>query len=109
MKDISFQQVCRPSGVTKKKNNTPESLHCAYVFYFPCIVQSHYNNVYQYTGRFIMYTGITKIYYRKNLGHVFTKPVQIEGTTQIPPPPPPPRSFFIFFFIFPPGVGVGCV
>jgi len=30
-----------------------------------------------------MYSGIIKIYYRKTVGHVFTKPVQIEGTTQI--------------------------
>ena len=30
-----------------------------------------------------MYSGITKIYYRKTVGHVFTKHVQIEGTTQI--------------------------
>jgi hypothetical protein len=29
-----------------------------------------------------MYSGITKIYYRKTVGHVFTKPVQIEGTTE---------------------------
>jgi hypothetical protein len=29
-----------------------------------------------------MYSGITKIYYKKPVGHVFTKPVQIEGTTQ---------------------------
>ena len=29
-----------------------------------------------------MYSGITKIDYRKTLGHVFTKPVQIEETTQ---------------------------
>jgi hypothetical protein len=29
-----------------------------------------------------MYSGITKIYYRKTVGHVFTKPLQIEGTTQ---------------------------
>jgi len=35
-----------------------------------------------YTGRFIMYSGITKIYYRKIVGQVFTTPVQIEGTTQ---------------------------
>jgi len=35
-----------------------------------------------YTGRFIMYSGITKIYYRNTVGHVFTKPLQIEGTTQ---------------------------
>jgi len=32
------------------------------------------------TGRFIMYSGITKMYYRKTVGHVFTKPVQIERT-----------------------------
>jgi hypothetical protein len=36
----------------------------------------------QYTGRFIMYCWITKIYNRKPVGHVFTKPVKIEGTTQ---------------------------
>ena len=30
-----------------------------------------------------MYSGITKIYYRKTVGHIFTKPVQIEGTTQM--------------------------
>jgi hypothetical protein len=34
------------------------------------------------TGRFIMYSGITKIYYKKTAGHVITKPVQIETTTQ---------------------------
>ena len=28
-----------------------------------------------------MYSRITKIYCRKTVGHVFTKPVQIEGTT----------------------------
>ena len=36
----------------------------------------------QHTGRFIMYSGITKIYYRKKVGQVFAKPVQIEGTTE---------------------------
>jgi hypothetical protein len=35
-----------------------------------------------YTGRFIMYSGITNIYDSKTVGHVFTKPLQIEGTTQ---------------------------
>ena len=45
------------------------------------------------TGRFIMYSWITKMYYRKTVGHVFTKPVQIERTTQIPPPPPPVSCF----------------
>ena len=34
------------------------------------------------TGRFIMCSRIKKIYYRNTAGHVFTKPVQIEGTTQ---------------------------
>jgi len=29
-----------------------------------------------------MYSGITKIYYRKTVRQVFTKPVQIEGTIQ---------------------------
>jgi len=29
-----------------------------------------------------MYPGITKIYYRKTIRHVFTKPVQIEGTNK---------------------------
>ena len=29
-----------------------------------------------------MYSGITKIYYRKTTGQVFTKPLQIEETTQ---------------------------
>jgi hypothetical protein len=39
-----------------------------------------------------MYSGITKIYYRKTVGHVFTKPVQIEETTQFFPPS---KLFFI--------------
>jgi len=29
-----------------------------------------------------MYSGITEIYYMKTVGRVFTKPVQIEGTTK---------------------------
>ena len=29
-----------------------------------------------------MYSGITKNYYRKTIGHILTKPAQIEGTTQ---------------------------
>jgi len=29
-----------------------------------------------------MFSGITKIYYRKTVGQVLTKPIQIEGTTQ---------------------------
>jgi len=35
-----------------------------------------------YTGHFKLYSGITKIYYRKTAGHIFVKTVQIEGTTQ---------------------------
>jgi len=41
-----------------------------------------------------MYSGITNIYYRKIVGPVFTKPVQIEGTSQ--------KFFFptkLFFFV----------
>jgi hypothetical protein len=40
-----------------------------------------------------MYSGTTKIYDRKTVGHVFTVPVQIEGTT---------RNFFpqkLFFIV----------
>jgi hypothetical protein len=48
-----------------------------------------------YTGRFIKYSGITKIYYRKTVGHVFTKPEQIEETTQFPPP----QSKLIFIVV----------
>ena len=29
-----------------------------------------------------MYSGITKMYYRKTIGHVFPKPVQTKGTNQ---------------------------
>jgi len=29
-----------------------------------------------------MYSGIKKIYYKKTVGHLFRKPVQLEGTTQ---------------------------
>jgi hypothetical protein len=36
----------------------------------------------KYTGRFIIYSRITKSYDRKTVGHVFMKLVQIEGTTK---------------------------
>jgi hypothetical protein len=39
-----------------------------------------------------MYSGITKIYDRKTVGHVFTKPVQTEGTALFFFP----RKLFIF-------------
>ena len=45
-----------------------------------------------------MYYKITKNYYGKTVGHVFTKPVQIEGTTEFPPPPT--VSFFSSQFTF---------
>jgi hypothetical protein len=38
------------------------------------------------TGLFIMYSGIKKCIIGKTIGHVFTKSVQIEGTTQTPHP-----------------------
>jgi len=44
-----------------------------------------------------MYSGITKIYYRKTARHVFTKPVQIEGTTK---KMFSPVSFFKSYFTF---------
>jgi len=43
-----------------------------------------------------MYSGITKNYYRKPVGHLFTKPVQIEGTTQ----KFFPSKFFSSYFTF---------
>ena len=43
-----------------------------------------------------MYSRITKIYYRKTVGHVFTKPVQLEGTTQ---KFFPSKLFFIVVYI----------
>jgi len=39
---------------------------------------------FHYTGHFIMYSGNTKIDYKKTIGHLFTRPVQI-GTNQSPP------------------------
>ena len=42
-----------------------------------------------------MYSGITKMYCRKTVGHVFTKPVQIEGTKIPPPPKKKNKVFFI--------------
>jgi len=53
-----------------------------YVCVCVCVYIYIYIYIYIYTGHFIMYSGITKIYYRKTVGHVFTKPVQIEGITQ---------------------------
>jgi hypothetical protein len=34
------------------------------------------------TGHFVMYSGITTFCYRKTVGHLFTKPVQVEETTK---------------------------
>ena len=42
-----------------------------------------------------MYSVITSIFDRKTVGHVFTKPVEIEGKTQFPPP----RRNKLFFII----------
>jgi hypothetical protein len=59
-----------------------------------------------YTGRFIMYSETTKIYYKKTAGHVFTKTVQIEGTTQ--KLFPPVSSFSSYFTFLPPGDASVC-
>jgi hypothetical protein len=48
----------------------------------PCWIR-FLNDVVIIAGRFIMCSGITNVYDRKAVGHVFTKPVRIEGTTQI--------------------------
>jgi len=53
-----------------------------------------------------MYSVITTIYYRKTLGHVFTKPVQIEGTTQNNFFPS--KLFFIVVYILPLGDASVC-
>jgi hypothetical protein len=44
-----------------------------------------------------MHSGITNFYDRKSVGHVFTKPVQIEGTTQNFFSPG--KSYFIVVYI----------
>ena len=53
---------------------------------YPCSMHTNIHfydqHTFKYTGRFIMYSGITKIYYRKTVGQVFSKPAQIEGTIQ---------------------------
>jgi hypothetical protein len=46
------------------------------------VEELHRQKKLHYTGRFIIYSGITNIYDRKTAVHVFTKPAQIEGTTQ---------------------------
>jgi len=43
-----------------------------------------------------MFSEITKIYYRENVGHVFTKSVQVEGTDFFFPPV---SCFFIVIHI----------
>jgi len=50
--------------------------HSTAALYFTTLIRG------EYTGRFIIYSGITKNSYRKTVGHVFTKPVQTEGTIQ---------------------------
>ena len=55
---------------------------------------------------FIMYSGVIKNYYRKTAGHVFTKPVHIEGTTQIFFPPV--SCFSSQFTFLPPGDASVC-
>ena len=57
---------------------------CVYIYVYICVCVC----IYLYTGRFKMYSCITKIYYRKTVGHVFTKHVQIEGQLNIPTPSP---------------------
>jgi len=51
---------------------------------YQCYLEATQHIAHRTTGRYIMYSGITKIYYRKTVRHVFTKPVQIEGKIQSP-------------------------
>jgi hypothetical protein len=53
-----------------------------------------------------MYSGITKIYDRKTVGHVFTKPVQIEGKTRKFVSQKVFSSYFTFLQL---GDGIVCV
>jgi hypothetical protein len=50
--------------------------------YLVCTFQEVLKHLIFFTCLFIMYSGITKIYYGKTVGQIFTKPVQIAGTTQ---------------------------
>ena len=60
-------------------------LFMKFLYLCVCVCVCVYVCIYLYTGRFKMYSCITKIYYRKTVGHVFTKHVQIEGQLKIPP------------------------
>ena len=69
--------------------NLPSNIIKKFHFNIPVRLHSVKSNLLKfhlcYTGRFIMYSGITKIYYRKTVGYVFMKPVQTEGTSQFFP------------------------
>jgi len=76
----AFKQLNDTAAQTKKSMHRYTPLpHC------PSHPKPLDQQIGNYTGRFITNTGITKIYYRKTVGHVFTKPVQIEGTQTSPP------------------------
>jgi hypothetical protein len=53
---------------------------CVYIYVCVCIYIYIYTHI--YTESLIMHSGITKIDYKNTAGHAFTKPVQIEGTTE---------------------------
>jgi hypothetical protein len=69
-------------------------------FMWPIVLKSGSLNLLEPSGPvkglLYLYYGITKMYDRKTVGHVFTKPVQIEGTTQIFPPESCFSSLFTF-------------
>jgi len=70
--DVSTRILLTAARIILKIDNSAVGTHCC----FPMKNQRFY------TGRFIMYSRITKNCYRKTVGQVFTKPVQIEGTIQ---------------------------
>ena len=68
---------------TPSRSLVLSSCYTLYIYIYTHIHTIHrYVCVCIYTGPFILYCGITIIYCRKTAGHIFTKPVQIEGTTQ---------------------------
>ena len=52
-----------------------------------------------HTGRFVMYSWITKLYYRKTVGHVLCETCTDRRNNSKSPPPPPSKLFFIIVHV----------
>ena len=77
---VSFCKIFQLKASHKERNMS--NLRETKKAYVCTIYINIYTHTHICTGHFITYSGITKIYYRKTVGHVFTKPVQIEGKTK---------------------------